>query len=148
MKAMTRNRRGGLPGFSDEFARFFGSRGWPFAPTEQEDLAGDWAPAVDIKEDDKRFVVRADLPGVAPEDIEVTMENGALTIRGARSEERRSEGEDWHRLERFSGSFFRRFQLPDVVDAEAVEARTDKGVLEVVIPKTERRQARRIAIGT
>lgn len=113
---------------------------------EPADLAAGWAPAVDIEEEDDRFVVRADLPGVDARDIEITLAHGVLTISGERGEERESEREGYRRLERFRGRFFRRFSLPDTADAENVRARSDKGVVEIVIPKTRTRQARRIEV--
>ena len=78
-----------------------------------------WRPAVDIKEEANRFVIMADLPGVDPGDIEITMENGVLSIKGERKSEIRDEKEGYKRVERVSGTFYRRFSLPDSADAEA-----------------------------
>ena len=109
-------------------------------------VGGEWAPAVDIKEEDNRYVIRADIPGVKPEDIEVTMENGVLTIRGERRFEETEEKENFKRIERSHGLFYRRFSLPDNTDAEAIQATGKDGVLEVVIPKTAEKQAKRIEV--
>ncbi|MES9823745.1 MAG: Hsp20/alpha crystallin family protein [Candidatus Thiodiazotropha endolucinida] len=109
-------------------------------------VGGDWAPAVDIKEEDNRYVIRADIPGVKPEDIEVTMENGVLTIRGERKFEETEERENFRRIERSHGIFYRRFSLPDNTDAEAVEASGKDGVIEVIIPKTQEKQPKRIEV--
>ena len=106
-----------------------------------------WTPAVDIKEDSERFVIAADVPGVEPGDIEVTMENGVLTIKGERKLESREEGDNgYRRVERAYGSFYRRFTLPDTADAEAISATGKHGVLEVVIPKRAALQPKRIAV--
>ena len=106
-----------------------------------------WTPAVDIKEDSERFVITADIPGVEPNDIEVTMENGVLTIKGERKLESKDEGADGRRrVERVYGSFYRRFTLPDTADAEAISASGRHGVLEVVIPKRAALQPKRIAV--
>lgn len=106
----------------------------------------DWMPAVDIKEEENAFVIHADVPGVEPDDIEVHMEDGVLTIRGERKFENEEEKAGYKRVERVRGSFFRRFTLPDTADAENISARVDKGVLEVRIPKQERVRPRRITV--
>lgn len=106
----------------------------------------DWIPAVDIKEEKDRFVLNADLPGVNPNDIEVTMENGQLTIRGERRSESTSEANGYHRVERISGQFYRRFTLPDTADSEGISARGNNGVLEITIPKHARTQPRKINV--
>ena len=106
-----------------------------------------WTPAVDIREDAGRFVITADVPGVDPEDIEVTMENGVLTIKGERKLEVKDEGDNgYRRVERVYGNFYRRFTLPDTADAEAISANGRHGVLEVVIPKRAALQPKRIAV--
>ena len=105
-----------------------------------------WRPAVDIKEEADRFVIMADLPGVDPGDIEITMENGVLSIKGERKSEIRDEKEGYKRVERVSGTFYRRFSLPDSADAERIEAKGRDGVLEVSLPKHEKVQPRRIAV--
>jgi HSP20 family protein len=105
-----------------------------------------WTPAVDIEEQTTRFVITADIPGVTPEDIEITMENGILTIKGERSEEKNVDREGFRRVERVSGSFYRRFSLPDSANPEKISAQGKNGVLEIVIPKGEKAQARRISV--
>jgi HSP20 family protein len=108
----------------------------------------DWVPAVDIREEDKQFVLHADLPGVDAKDIEITMEKGVLTIRGRRASEEREEKNGYRRVERVTGEFFRRFSLPDTADAQAIKARSANGVLEVVIPKQAAVLPRRIDVTT
>lgn len=106
----------------------------------------DWVPAVDIKEEDKQFVLHADLPGVDPKDIEVTLEQGVLTLRGRRASESREEKEGFRRVERVTGEFYRRFSLPDTTDSQAVKAKHVNGVLEIVIPKQPSVLPRRISV--
>ena len=105
-----------------------------------------WIPHVDIHEEDTRFVVVADLPGVDKKDIEITAEKGVLTLRGERRAEKKAAAEGFARVERSSGSFFRRFTLPESADAEAIKATHVNGVLEIVIPKRPQEQPRRIAV--
>ena len=106
----------------------------------------DWVPAVDIVEEKDRFVLRADVPGVKPEDIDVNMENGVLGVSGQRAEESTGEVEGVKRIERISGRFFRRFTLPETANADAITARSTNGILEVVIPKQQAVKARRITV--
>ena len=103
-------------------------------------------PAVDIKEEKDRFVIYADLPGVDPKDIEITMDQGVLTLKGERSEETKEEREGYKRVERVSGSFYRRFSLPDTADFDHIEAKGKNGVLEITLPKHEKVQARKITV--
>lgn len=105
-----------------------------------------WSPAVDIKEEDNRFLITADLPGVEPKDIEITMDNGVLTIKGERQSEAREEKEGYKRVERVSGTFYRRFSLPDTADAERIEAKGKDGVLEITLPKHEKVLPRKIEV--
>jgi HSP20 family protein len=106
----------------------------------------DWVPAVDIIEEKDRFVLRADVPGVEPKEIEVSMDAGVLSLSGQRFEESRSEDAGLQRVERVSGRFFRRFSLPDTANAEGIRAQSRNGILEVTIPKLPEVQARRIEV--
>lgn len=115
---------------------------------ESRSAVVDWAPPVDIREEDKQFVLQADLPGVDPKDIEITMEKGLLTLRGRRQIEARDEKSGYRHVERIAGEFYRRFTLPDTADAQAIKARHSNGVLEVVIPKQATVMPRRIDIET
>ena len=110
------------------------------------DTAADWVPSVDVKEEAERFLIHADVPGVDPKDIEVSMEDGILTLSGERKSENREEGEGWTRVERLSGKFLRRFTLPDTADAEGISAKGEHGVLEIVIPKQIKAQPKRITV--
>jgi len=109
-------------------------------PDLQSNVSGfsnsNWVPAVDVKEDDDKFVIHADVPGVAPKDIKVDIENGVLTIQGEKKHERTESEKNFKRIERSSGNFYRQFSLPDNVDSDAISAKGDNGVLELTIPKT------------
>jgi HSP20 family protein len=102
---------------------------------EQALTVFDWAPAVNISETDKAYLVKADLPEVKKENVKVTHENGVLTIEGERRQEKREEGEKYHRVESSYGKFMRRFTLPDDGQEEAIEANFKDGALTIVIPK-------------
>ena len=98
----------------------------------------DWSPSVDIEEKEDKYLIKADLPGVDKNDIEVKLENGVLSIRGEkRSESETGEGTKHHRRERFRGSFARSFTLPDAVKVEDIDASYRDGVLSLTIPKAE-----------
>jgi HSP20 family protein len=106
----------------------------------------EWTPAVDIKEESDKFVLLADIPGVKPEDIDISMENGVLTIKGEKKTEAKTEQEGFKRVERTHGSFYRRFSLPDTANAEAISAKSKLGVLEIVIPKREAVKPKKINV--
>src|SRR5271167_1482099 len=103
-------------------------------------------PAVDIQEENDRFVVRADMPGVAAKDIEVSAEDGKLTIRGTRATRDRVNEDGFEHVEREAGTFLRRFTLPESAQAEAIKARYTDGVLEITIPKQPRVEPKRITV--
>jgi HSP20 family protein len=105
-----------------------------------------WIPRVDIHEEDERFVVTADLPGVEGKDIEITAEKGVLTLKGERRSANKSSKDGYESIERARGTFLRRFTLPESVDAEAIKASHVNGVLEIAIPKRPTEQPRRIDV--
>ena len=105
-----------------------------------------WTPAVDIKEEENQFVLFADIPGVDPKDIDITMENNVLTVKGERSQETKEEKNGFKRVERVHGTFYRRFSLPDTADAESISAKGENGVLMITIPKKQKAQPRRISV--
>jgi HSP20 family protein len=105
-----------------------------------------WRPAVDILEEHDRFVILADLPGVDPKDIEVTMERGVLIIKGERKLEKDPNQEGYRRMERAHGTFYRRFSLPDSADPDRIEANSRNGVLEITLPKLQKVQPKKITI--
>ncbi|KZC38502.1 MULTISPECIES: Hsp20/alpha crystallin family protein [Rhodanobacter] len=129
----------------EAFDRLLGN---PAEADQSNVVTSQWAPRVDIKEEDKRFVIYADIPGVDPEKIEVSMEKGILTIKGERTVENREQNGKFTRLERSHGVFYRRFALPDSADADGVTAHGKHGVLEIVIPKKAETTPRRITINT
>lgn len=107
----------------------------------------EWTPAVDIDEYADRFVLRADVPGIDPASVEVTLDKGVLTLSGSREQVvGETQAPERRRVERETGRFHRRFTLPDTVDSESVSASGKHGVLEVVIPKRPQVQPRRIAV--
>lgn len=111
---------------------------------------GVMSPRVDVSESEKELELTAELPGIEPKDVSIELEDGVLTLRAERKSERKEEDKDkrWHLVERQSGTYLRRFALPFDADPEKVEARFDKGVLHVKIPRPEapRPQAKRIEI--
>jgi len=106
----------------------------------------DWAPAVDIREEESRYLLSADIPGVDREKIEITLEDGVLTIKGERREESATSGQDFRRKERVHGTFMRQFTLPETVDSLNISAAVKDGVLDVIIPKLAKPQPTRITI--
>jgi HSP20 family protein len=105
-----------------------------------------WMPAMDLVETDEHFVLRADLPGLTEDDVNIELEDRVLTVSGERQAEHEQKKEGYYRLERATGSFSRTLTLPDGVDADAITATFEKGVLEVRIPKPEQTKPRRVAI--
>jgi HSP20 family protein len=124
------------------FERFFSKE-----DTDQSNVVtSQWAPRVDIKEEGKRFLIVADIPGVNPKDIEISMDKGILSIKGERSSEIKQNNGQFTRLERSHGIFYRRFALPDSADADGISASGKHGVLEISIPKKPETTPRRINV--
>ncbi len=117
-----------------------------FAYSDVDHRVADGVPAVDIVEEKERFVLRADVPGVDPANIDVSMNAGVLTVSGERHSDEVAEEDGIRRAERSSGRFQRRFTLPETVDADSITAKSRNGILEVTIPKQAAVQARRIAV--
>ncbi len=118
----------------------------PGARTGAEASVYDWVPAVDIAESADAFMLSIDVPGIDPAEIDISMVDGVLTIRGERTTENAQQDDRFRRIERRSGKFFRRFELPDTADADSISARSSHGVLEVRIPKQAKAEPRRINI--
>jgi HSP20 family protein len=114
------------------FDRFFGEAGWPERAVEKT-----FAPAFDISETDNEFVVRAELPGVDPKEVDINLTGDRLTIKGEKNDEKEERAENFHRVERSFGSFTRSFQLPCEVKEEEIKAEYKNGVLELKLPKAE-----------
>jgi len=121
--------------------KFFGD-----GETDQSNVVtSQWVPRVDIKEEDERFVIFADVPGVDPQEIEIHMDKGILSIKGERRL-LREQNERYSRVERSHGTFYRRFALPDSANPDGITARGNLGVLEIAIPKKPETTPRRISI--
>ena len=128
--------------FNNEINRFFNVAPRQHAANQDRD----WMPAVDVREEDDRFVLSADIPGVERKDVEVTMEDGVLTIKGERHAETEEKREGFHRRERVHGTFLRQFTLPDTVDADNISATVKEGVLHIEIPKQAKPEPRKITV--
>jgi len=128
------------------FNHHFGNDSALNSPEASSSPSVSWVPRVDIHEEKDRFVVLADVPGVDPKDIDITAENGVLTVRGERKVEKRETEAGYERIERVAGAFLRRFTLPEGANTEQITAKQTNGVLEVTIPKTPAVQPRRISI--
>jgi HSP20 family protein len=127
--------------FNDEMNRYFTLTREGAANQEH-----DWTPAIDIREEDNRYLLAADIPGVARENVDITLEEGVLTVKGDRKMESGVSGEGYRRRERIHGTFMRQFTLPDTVDAGSISAAVKNGVLEIEIPKQEKPEPRRITV--
>lgn len=136
MFALTRtNRRNGLFPFESLFEDFWG------APA-----ARGWVPAVDFGETADAYVAHVEVPGVDPKEVEISIEDGRLEIRGEKTAETKDEKQGWFRIERRHGSFRRVLELPGVVDTERVTAESRNGVLTITLPKREEAKARKISV--
>lgn len=132
-----------LQRLSQEWDRFF-----ELYPLEDGSLVetSHWAPCVDIKEEPHRFIIYADIPGVDPHDIDISMEQGVLTIKGERNTVQKEKKDGYTRVERLQGCFYRRFSLPDTADADNIRAEGKQGVLEIIIPKSEKPKAKKVKV--
>jgi HSP20 family protein len=131
----------------NRLARFFGLPSVRTGNGDKEAMAvTQWAPSVDIIEDDKEWLVKADLPEVKKEDVKVTVENGVLSITGERKQEKEEKDKKFHRIERSYGSFLRSFTLPDGADGSKVNAEFKDGVLKVHLPKNEKARPKAIDV--
>ncbi len=120
------------------FNRVMGGRCWPRFMLEGD--GGNklqWAPSADISETEKEYLIRAELPAVKNEDVQVSLQDGVITIKAERKQQKEDKNEKFHRVESFYGSFERRFSLPDKVNPDAVRCDSKDGVLSVHIPKVE-----------
>ena len=146
MNQVTRYRQWGDYPMPNEFrqmlSRVFGDE----SGDQSNVVTSEWAPRVDIREEDKRFVIEADIPGVDPKDIEINMDKGVLSIRGERKSEKKVEEGNYTRVERSRGVFHRRFALPDSADPQGISAKGKHGVLEISIPKRPETTPRKIDI--
>lgn len=131
-------RRNMLSRFQDDFNTLFRSAfdRWPsFLDDDSNVVTSEWAPSVDIIEEDKQFVISADIPGVDPKDIEVSMEDGMLNIKGERKTEKKEDKNGYHRAECSRGIFYRRLTLPESADPDKISAKGKNGVLKITLGK-------------
>ncbi len=134
-----------LEGIQGRLNRMFGER--PLRDYGDDKLSfAEWAPAVDIQETDKEYVLKADLPEVKKDDVKVEFEDGVLTVEGERKQEKEEKGKTFHRIEREYGKFVRRFALPTEVDATKLTAEFKEGVLNVHLPKATNGKPKAISV--
>lgn len=134
-----------MRGLQDEMNRLFSSslsRGG----SDEQMFGGAWNPSVDIFENKDNIVLEVELPGMKPDDVDISIENNVLTISGERRFEKKNEGDNFHRVERGYGSFTRSFTLPPTVTSENAEAEFENGILRLTLAKREEAKARRIEI--
>lgn len=134
-----------LRSLQDEMTRLFTGT-MPSQGNREDMTRGAWAPSVDIYEDKERLILEAELPGMTNDDFEISVENNVITLHGERKFEKKTEGDNYHRVERSYGSFTRSFTLPQSVTAEGATADFENGVLRVSLPKREETKARKIEI--
>jgi HSP20 family protein len=134
-----------LRSLQDEMTRLFTGVS-PSGYGREEMVNGAWSPSVDIWEEKDALVLEAELPGMKRDDFELMIENNQITLRGERKFEKKSEGDNYHRVERSYGSFTRSFTLPQTVTAEGAKAVFENGVLRVTLPKREETKARKIEV--
>ena len=103
-------------------------------------------PAFDITENDKEFIVTAELPGIDSKDVDITISDGILSVKGEKKHEKEDKGEDYHRVERRFGSFNRSFRIPGKVESDKIDASYKDGVLKVLLPKAEGTESKKIVI--
>jgi HSP20 family protein len=141
MNTMARIPNGTFTGLQDEMERMFRQ---VFGDTPS--TAGAWSPALDVEETEDGFTLHVELPGVDPEQVEVSLEENVLTVTGSREFYADREAEGFRRVERRFGRFHRAVRLPDRVDGDRVQARYAHGLLTISVPKAEEAKPRRIAI--
>lgn len=124
-----------------------------FDPTlmEQEEgfsnlLKSDWVPTIDVKDEGSHFLITADVPGVEQKNLEVSVDNNTLTIKGEKETKRKEEKKNYVRVERSKGSFYRSISLPDVVDANKISAKFKNGVLEIIAPKNKNGTRKKVKV--
>lgn len=129
----------------DEMNRLFDDFfGRPVARTDWTE--GVWNPSVDVSEDKDNVILRAEMPGMTKEDVRISIQDGVLTLRGEKKQEKEEKDKNYHRIERSYGSFCRSFQLPTSVKSDKVKATYKDGVLSITLPKTEEVKPKEIPI--
>ncbi len=110
------------------------------------DITGEWIPAFDIMENEKEYVVEAELPGIDVKDLEVTISDGLLTVKGEKKREREHKDENFYRVERSFGSFHRSFRIPDKIQTDKIDATYKNGILRLTLPKAEVPEVKKIKV--
>jgi HSP20 family protein len=130
-----------------DMEKLFGRQFLLASPDQEETMAAaQWAPAVDVSEDDKEYLVKAELPELKKEDVKINVENSTLTISGERRAEKEEKGKRYHRIERSYGSFLRRFTMPEGIDSSKVAAEFKDGLLLIHLPKDEKAKPKSIEV--
>jgi HSP20 family protein len=135
-----------LEEISDRFNRIFGRLPARRESGREAMTVADWAPTVDITEDDKEYLIKAEIPEVDKKDVKVTVQEGVLTLQGERKQEKEEKGKKFHRIERSYGSFVRSFALPDDVSEDKLKAEFKDGMLLVHLPKAEKPKPKAIEV--
>jgi HSP20 family protein len=135
-----------LEEMSDRLNRMFNRQALPQTNAKETMVVADWVPSVDVSETDGEYQIKAEIPDVKKENVKVTLEDGVLTIQGERKQELEEKGKKYHRVERSYGSFARSFTLPDLVDEEKVKAEFKDGVLNLLLPKSEKAKPKAIEV--
>ena len=121
-------------GMNELMQRFW--HDFPFGEIAEKDFGTEWMPSVDISETDKQVIVKAELPGIAREDIDISLDDNYLIIKGEKKEEKKETDKHYHRVERTFGSFYRSLVLPTAVEKDKIDATYKDGILTVVLPKS------------
>lgn len=135
-----------LEEMSDRLSRMFGRSAAPKGGGKEDITVAEWSPLVDISEDDKEYLVKAELPDIKKEDIKLSVHDNVLSISGERKYEKEEKGKKYHRVERAYGSFVRSFTLPEDADANKVAAECKDGILKVHLPKSEKAKPKSIEV--
>ena len=135
-------RRGTFSPARDLFYDFFEDWGFPSLFSEEKS----WVPAFDVVEDEKAFVVTAEIPGIDMKDLDVSLSDGILTVKGEKKNEEEEKRENYHRIERRYGSFHRSFRIPGEIDTDKLDATYKDGILKLVMPKGEASKPKKIKV--
>ncbi|AAO90680.1 Hsp20/alpha crystallin family protein [Coxiella burnetii] len=145
-KAVQKYPHSMLSHLQQDINRLFEPFGWATGGELWDAFSSEWSPHIDIKDEGQNYLICADIPGVDPKKIQVSMENNILTIKGERETEAKEKSEGYLRIERTKGAFLRQFTLPESVDAESIKAKSKHGVLEITIPKAQPPRTKKIEI--
>ncbi len=138
--------RGNAGGLQNQMSRLFDDFFAPMAGRDEALYPRNWNPAADVYEEDAHYVIKAEVPGVDKNDIEIDVENNILVIKGERKQDKEVKEENFYRRERLFGAFQRSFALPDGVATDEIKADHKDGVIKITIPKPKSRQPRKITV--